>query len=328
MVPSHLLVSLLTLSLLGAIIPIYAQQTKRFDGQIVRFLGPDNRGGVIRSLMTKLAKAYTDVHGGRVEVLDVPATTSFIKESLFDIKNTGLYDGFYGRGGDRAEMKFTRGLLDLTDFVLTEDMAWLDIMLYYRQQSVDAQGRVISIPWGGNENMMYFREDILRRFGLSAPRTWEDLIRVAKAINGTDMNGDGKGDFAFCHSSPVLYSQVAFTDHYACSAMQVNKETTDVWFDAQTMKPRVKNLGYTTAINALKDIWQYSVPYEWWEDAMDAGSGGGQDVHFFEKRDCAIMFNFHRKDDAVQHLEGLSFCPKWGQHCSMEWWGLGGRGEQ
>jgi hypothetical protein len=32
----------------------------------------------------------------------------------------------------------------------------------------------------------------------SVPQTWADLATVAAAVNGTDMNADGVGDYALC----------------------------------------------------------------------------------------------------------------------------------
>lgn len=45
---------------------------------------------------------------------------------------------------------------------------------------------------------MVFRKDILDAAGLDPPRTWRDFLSLAAEFNGTDMNGDGVGDYGAC----------------------------------------------------------------------------------------------------------------------------------
>ena len=42
---------------------------------------------------------------------------------------------------------------------------------------------------------LYLRRDLLLSNNLSAPVTWEDLADLVERLNGTDMNGDGVGDY-------------------------------------------------------------------------------------------------------------------------------------
>jgi hypothetical protein len=40
--------------------------------------------------------------------------------------------------------------------------------------------------------------DILDKSKMKIPDTWQELIEVAKQINGTDLNGDNESDYALC----------------------------------------------------------------------------------------------------------------------------------
>ncbi len=54
--------------------------------------------------------------------------------------------------------------------------------------------------------LLYWRRDVLASYGLtSAPATWDDLLAVATAINGTDLDGDGQGDPALCWHTQGCY---------------------------------------------------------------------------------------------------------------------------
>ena len=46
--------------------------------------------------------------------------------------------------------------------------------------------------------MVYYRKDVLEKNNLQPPKTWDDYLAIAKAINGQDMNGDGTPDYGSC----------------------------------------------------------------------------------------------------------------------------------
>ena len=56
--------------------------------------------------------------------------------------------------------------------------------------------------------MMFVRKDILEATGLPIPNTWNELLVVAAALNGTDMNGDGVPDRSLCLNRKPLCRSV------------------------------------------------------------------------------------------------------------------------
>ena len=44
------------------------------------------------------------------------------------------------------------------------------------------QGRVYGVPSRVDGGMLYYRKDLLERYGFSPPRTWDDLVRQADVI--------------------------------------------------------------------------------------------------------------------------------------------------
>ncbi len=35
----------------------------------------------------------------------------------------------------------------------------------------------------------YYRADLFQRFNLTVPQTWDELLSIGLAMNGTDLNG-------------------------------------------------------------------------------------------------------------------------------------------
>lgn len=46
--------------------------------------------------------------------------------------------------------------------------------------------------------MLIYRHDVLKAKGYAVPETWQQLLEVADALNGTDFNADGLADSSLC----------------------------------------------------------------------------------------------------------------------------------
>lgn len=44
------------------------------------------------------------------------------------------------------------------------------------------EGRLYAIPWYTDAGMLYYRQDLLKKYGFKPPETWSDLLRQSKAI--------------------------------------------------------------------------------------------------------------------------------------------------
>ncbi len=70
-------------------------------------------------------------------------------------------------------------LLDLTGRVTPDELA------PYFPSAVAAAtwaGRVWAFPWNMNVGLLYFRTDLLRKYGFHPPRTWDELVAQARRI--------------------------------------------------------------------------------------------------------------------------------------------------
>jgi trehalose/maltose transport system substrate-binding protein len=55
-------------------------------------------------------------------------------------------------------------------------------------------GKLIGIPWFTDAGLLYFRTDLLEKYGLSAPTTWDELEAAAQTIQDGER-ADGNQDF-------------------------------------------------------------------------------------------------------------------------------------
>ncbi|MDF3144686.1 MULTISPECIES: sugar ABC transporter substrate-binding protein [unclassified Streptomyces] len=60
--------------------------------------------------------------------------------------------------------------------------------------TVGIDGRHYGIPYSRQAQTLMIRKDWLRKLGLKAPTTWQEMLSVAKAFATEDPDGDGKAD--------------------------------------------------------------------------------------------------------------------------------------
>ena len=48
--------------------------------------------------------------------------------------------------------------------------------------AVTYKGKVYAIPWYIDAGLLYYRKDLLKKYGFSPPKTWHDLIKIAQQI--------------------------------------------------------------------------------------------------------------------------------------------------
>src|ERR1051325_1255482 len=70
-------------------------------------------------------------------------------------------------------------LLDLTDQVSADDLA-----AYFPSAAASAQwgARVWALPWNMNVGLLYYRSDLLGRYGISPPATWDELVAAVRRV--------------------------------------------------------------------------------------------------------------------------------------------------
>jgi multiple sugar transport system substrate-binding protein len=60
-------------------------------------------------------------------------------------------------------------------------------------EAVTFEGRVYAIPWYIDAGLLYYRKDLLDKYGFSPPKTWEDLVSQVRAILAKEKDPQLKG---------------------------------------------------------------------------------------------------------------------------------------
>ncbi len=58
----------------------------------------------------------------------------------------------------------------------------------------DLTGKTYAIPFSAQANLLFIRKDWLTKLNLSEPKSWDDVVNVAKAFTTQDPDGNGKPD--------------------------------------------------------------------------------------------------------------------------------------
>lgn len=53
-------------------------------------------------------------------------------------------------------------------------------------EAVTLNGSVYAIPWYIDAGVLYYRKDLLKKYGLSPPKTWPELVESARAVTGQE----------------------------------------------------------------------------------------------------------------------------------------------
>jgi trehalose/maltose transport system substrate-binding protein len=86
-------------------------------------------------------------------------------------------------------------MLDLAPFV--EKMKVDTTAFYPRLYSNNiVAGKVVGLPWFTDAGLLYFRTDLLKKYGYeAAPKTWDELAEMAKKIQDGERAATGNNDF-------------------------------------------------------------------------------------------------------------------------------------
>lgn len=108
----------------------------------------------------------------------------------------------------------------------------------------------------------FYRTDVLEALSLPVPRTWEDLVTIAAAINGT---ADPSVPTASSRMWGVCVPHGPGCAHHSLAAIyasygQSRGTQQGLWLDPATMEPRLDNDGMARAMSVFAALLPVSVP--------------------------------------------------------------------
>jgi len=249
-------IALLALSLVPA-----AAQDKPFAGVTVRILSFD--GPQVTEPLLRRGPDFEALTGAKIEVTTVPFADLFNKIQTDQATGTNSYDAFVLAPQWHADLIVPGYLEDLTDRVAKDkDIQWDDIGPFFRNFISSYEGKIYTIPLDGDLHTVYYRTDVFKDNNLTPPATWEDYVKVAAALNGKDMNGDGTPDYGSCIPKKRAGQGYWWVLDIASGYIQSQGTAQGMFFNTDDMTPLVKNDGFIRALEIYNETTKYGPPDE------------------------------------------------------------------
>lgn len=238
-----------------------AASAGEFDGVTVNIL--TRPGPVIAKPLKDRGQDFEKLTGAKIVVTEVPYAEIFPKVQNDWSTGTNSIDAAVFAAGWGVELDAAGLLEDLDPYVAKDDkIDTADIAPYFRDFGMKIGGKYKLIQLDGDFQMVYYRKDILDKNKLEPPKTWEDYIAIAKAINGQDMNGDGTPDYGSCIFKKRNAQSYFAIQTIAAPIVQTQGTAQGFHFDNATMKPIINNDGWKKAFELYKETSKYGPPEE------------------------------------------------------------------
>ncbi len=168
-------------------VPNAAAIKKQYGGQSITFIGDSVGGSHARDVA--LAKQFTKDTGIKVKVVPHPAASDASysqlarvfasKSSSFDV---AMIDVVWPGA-------FAPYLVDLKPKLGKEAKQHAQGII--RNDTID--GKLVAMPWFGDFGILYYRTDLLRKYGYTAPpKTWTQLFAMANKIQTGEQQANDK----------------------------------------------------------------------------------------------------------------------------------------
>lgn len=249
--------------------------------EVLTFTGPQIAEPLIRR-----APDFEALTGAHVNVTQVPFSELFQNILTDAATGTNSYDAWVFAPQWIVDLAVPGYVEDLTDRVANDPaIEWDDVAPFFRDFSATYEGTIRSIPLDGDFHMVYYRTDVLADNGLEAPRTWDDYLAIAAAVNGQDMNGDGEADYGSCISK--ARGQQSFWWIYSIAAPYIQSQGTSsgVFFDLSDFTPLVDNEGFIRALEVYAETGDYG-------PADESNLGVGDTRGLFTSGRCALSLDW------------------------------------
>jgi trehalose/maltose transport system substrate-binding protein len=169
-------------------VPHAAAIRRKYGGQKITFVGDSVGNGHVRDLA--LAKRFTKDTGIKVSVVPHPSASDQSYAQLaraFSSKSSSIDVAMIDVNWPGA---FAPYLVNLRPKLGKQ--AKLHVKSIVANDTI--RGRLVAMPWFGDYGILYYRTDLLRKYGYSGPpKTWTTLFQMAKKI----QDGERKSNSNF-----------------------------------------------------------------------------------------------------------------------------------
>jgi multiple sugar transport system substrate-binding protein len=257
-----------TTAMAGALFALassFGAQAGEFDGVTVNIM---TQTGAIQEPLQRRAPEFEKLTGAKINVIAVPFS---------DLYQKVLTDWASGTNSVDAAVFAPQWMVDYVSggyleelgprIAKDKDIDWDQIGPFFRNFSATYNGKTYLVPLDGDFHMLYYRTDILDKAGLTPPKTWDEYLEVAKALNGKEV--DGTKVYGSCIAKKRNAQSYWFITDVTGSMVQAKGTSEGTFFDTKDMKPLIDNEAFRKALDFLKESGKYGPPDELNMDVSD-----------------------------------------------------------
>ena len=239
----------------------------QFDGVTVNVM---TQTGAIQEPLQRRAPDFEKMTGAKINIIAVPFSDLYQKVLTDWASGTNSVDAAVFAPQWMVDYAAGGYLEELTPRIAKDkDLQWDQIAPFFKNFSATYGGKTYLIPLDGDFHMLYYRMDVLDKAGLKPPRTWDEYLEVAKALNGKDFNGDGTKGYGSCIAKKRNAQSYWFVTDIVGSMVQSKGTSQGTFFDTKDMKPLIDNEAFRKALDFLKESGKYGPPDELNMDVSD-----------------------------------------------------------
>ena len=285
--------------------------SKPFDGISINVLGRSFGNDYFVSLVEE----WQAITGAQVNIPVLATTGTELSDWTLKDLETGanFFDGYLATNQNVPTLASEANWLLPLDTLVKESttLDWPGIHPLFRQYLSLYNGTIYTLPFDGDQFLLYYRRDLQEQDGWEVPKTWDELIEVAEQYQNKDLNGDGDAtnDYAICQPNIgdfAFYSLYApllgLLQTHPATHEQVHKQVFPtrhgVFFDLteEGMEPLIDNAAMRRVLPLMKRMYELgqSEPIDLCCDTKESNPNiTAQTGHglYMEGR-CAFYFSF------------------------------------
>ncbi len=172
--------------------------------------------GVEGDALKAAAADYERRFGVRTQIVELPYANLFEKQLVDLLNRTGAYDvlmlddPWMPRYAATGEMTPLEPLFAQKAPTGPDDDFLAPCLAVCRDPY--GNGNLYALPYVGNSQLFFYRQDLFEKYGLAAPKTWADVGRAARAIRRGERNVYGyvmraaQGNAVVADFMPLLWA--------------------------------------------------------------------------------------------------------------------------
>src|SRR5256714_1589862 len=149
--------------------------------------------GVEGDALKQAAREYEARTGTRVTIVVFPYDDLFAKALVDSNAQTGAYDGVMLDDPWFPRFAAPAWLAELTPLYQARNQAGPDADFVATSLALCKHpyetGKLYALPYVGNSQLFFYRKDLLEKYNLTAPQTWDEVLAAAKVIDERERTG-------------------------------------------------------------------------------------------------------------------------------------------